>query len=152
MDKYKTSALGQSLKKVYRGELKVEDSVAMARKEIQAVFAPRQETPETDTDTGLYGDVVGSCPLCGKEVVKGRYGYGCLGYKEGCKFRVNGVICGRVIPISAARALLEKGRTQNLRGFISKNGKAFDAYLRLEEGRAVFAFENERRNSENESN
>ncbi|MBQ3083906.1 MAG: DNA topoisomerase III, partial [Clostridia bacterium] len=33
MDKYKTSMLGQALKKVYRGELQVADSVAIARDE-----------------------------------------------------------------------------------------------------------------------
>ncbi len=140
MDKYKTSALGQALKKVYRGELQVADSVAIARKEIEAVFAPRQETRQTDTETGLYGDHVGACPLCGQEVVKGRYGYGCRGYKDGCKFRISGMICGRVIPISAAKNLLAVGRSQVLEGFISKNGKPFDAYLKMKEGKAVFAF------------
>ncbi|MBQ3223943.1 MAG: DNA topoisomerase III, partial [Clostridia bacterium] len=32
-DKYKTSALGQALKKVFRGELKIEDSVGIAKEE-----------------------------------------------------------------------------------------------------------------------
>ena len=140
MDKYKTSALGQALKKVYRGELRVEDSVAIARGEIQKVFLPQAQTPETDTDTGLYGDEAGTCPLCGGKVVKGRYGYGCLSYKEGCKFRINGVICKRAIPISAARDLLATGKTVKLAGFTSKNGKPFDAALRMEDGRAVFDF------------
>ncbi|MBQ6823422.1 MAG: topoisomerase C-terminal repeat-containing protein [Clostridia bacterium] len=140
MDKYKTSALGQALKKVYRGEIQIADSVAIARGEIQKVFAPEAQTPETDTDTGLYGDEVGPCPLCGGKVVKGRYGYGCLSYKEGCKFRINGVICKRSIPISAARDLLTKGKTVKLVGFTSKKGTLFDASLKMEEGRAVFDF------------
>lgn len=140
MDKYKTSALGQALKKVYRGEIKVEDSVAIAKGEIQKVFAPQEQSPKNDTETGLYGDEVGTCPLCGGRVVKGRYGYGCLSYKEGCKFRINGVICKRTIPISAARELLAEGRTRLLAGFISKNGKPFEARLKMEDGRAVFDF------------
>ncbi len=140
MDKYKTSTLGQALKKVYRGEIKVEDSVSIAREEIQKVFTPKEQTPAEDTDTGLYGDEVGVCPLCGGKVVKGRYGYGCLSYKEGCKFRISGVICKRVIPISAARELLSEGRCRLLAGFISKNGKPFDAHLKMEDGRAVFDF------------
>ncbi|MBQ8894781.1 MAG: topoisomerase C-terminal repeat-containing protein [Clostridia bacterium] len=141
MDKYKTSALGQALKKVYRGEIRVGDSVAIAREEIQKVFKPLEQTPETDTDTGLYGDEVGTCPLCGGRVVKGRYGYGCLSYKEGCKFRISGVICKRVIPISAARDLLANGKTVKLAGFISKKGNPFEARLKMEEGRAVFDFQ-----------
>ncbi|MFA7382804.1 MAG: DNA topoisomerase 3 [Desulfurivibrionaceae bacterium] len=28
----------------------------------------------------------GSCPLCGREVVKGKRAYGCSGWKEGCEF------------------------------------------------------------------
>jgi len=30
--------------------------------------------------------VVGQCPRCGKPVIEGNFGYGCTGYKEGCKF------------------------------------------------------------------
>jgi DNA topoisomerase-3 len=29
---------------------------------------------------------IGSCPRCGKEVIKGKTAYGCSGWKEGCKF------------------------------------------------------------------
>jgi DNA topoisomerase-3 len=29
---------------------------------------------------------LGSCPLCGKEVMKGRTAYGCSGWKEGCAY------------------------------------------------------------------
>lgn len=140
MDKYKTSALGQALKKVYRGELRVEDSVAIARGEIEKVFHPAETAPEQDTDTGFYGDAVGTCPLCGGQVVKGRYGYGCLSYKEGCRFRISGVICRRAVPISVARELLAEGRSRKLAGFISKKGEPFEARLKLEDGRAVFDF------------
>ncbi|MBR2013410.1 MAG: topoisomerase C-terminal repeat-containing protein [Clostridia bacterium] len=140
MDKYKTSALGQALKKVFRGELKIDQSVGIAKEEIVAVFRKKEQSPEEDTETGLYGDEVGTCPLCGGKVVKGRYGYGCLSYKEGCKFRISGTICKRVIPIGAARELLQEGRCRKLAGFISKNGKPFEARLKLEEGRIAFDF------------
>jgi hypothetical protein len=90
---------------------------------------------------GFYGDEVGKCPLCGKEVIKGKYSYGCRGYKEGCTFRLNLSICKRVIPIHQARKLLAEGRTDLLHGFISpRTGNSFDARLRLEEGKAVFDF------------
>ncbi|MGE4490580.1 MAG: DNA topoisomerase 3 [Kiritimatiellales bacterium] len=29
---------------------------------------------------------IGSCPLCGKEIIRGRTAYGCSGWKEGCSF------------------------------------------------------------------
>lgn len=140
MDKYKTSVLGQALKKVYRGDITVSDSVKQACDEISSVFDRSEKALEVDTDTGFYGDLVGTCPLCGKDVIRGKYGYGCMGYKEGCKFRLGSFICKRPISISNARLLLETGRTSEIRGFTSKNGKLFNARLKLENGKAVFDF------------
>ena len=140
MDKYKTSTVGKALKSVFRGDMTLEESVSLAKREIAEVFEKKALPPETDTDNGFYGDKVGVCPICGKEVLKGRYGYGCMGYKEGCKFKISGTICKRVISLSNAKMLLESGKTSKIQGFISKNGKLFDAALKLEEGRAVFDF------------
>ena len=64
MDKYKTSELGQALKRVYRGESSIQSSVDLAKSEIQAVFdKSKNATVEKDTDIGLFGEVVGLCPL-----------------------------------------------------------------------------------------
>ena len=142
MDKYKTSELGQALKKVYRGTISVGDSVKLAEAEIAEVFSKQAgSTPENDNDTGFYGDVVGICPLCGKELKRQRTFYGCSGYKEGCKFSVNLAICKRVISISLLQKLLSDGKTDVLEGFVSpKTGKSFDAILKLENGRIAFEF------------
>ena len=140
MDKYKTSVMGQALKKVYRGVISVDDSVKLACDEIATVFERKNAPITLDTDTGFYGDLVGKCPVCGKNVVKGKYGYGCMGYKDGCKFRVGSFICKRVISISNARLLLETGKTAEIQGFVSKNGKSFNARLKIDGDRAVFDF------------
>lgn len=140
MDKYKTSELGQALKKVYRGDMTINDSVGLACNEISAVFEHKNESLELDTDTGFYGDYVGKCPVCGKDVVKGRYGYGCKGYKEGCKFRLNSFILKRPISISNARKILSEGVSSEIQGFTSKNGKLFNARLKLEGDKVVFDF------------
>lgn len=142
MDKYKTAEVGKALKKVYRGEFMIGDSIEIAKKEISEVFVKRTAPPETDTDDGFFGDVVGKCPLCGGDVIRTSFGYGCSGYKEnGCKFGVSNVICSRVISVSNMKKLLETGKTYKIDGFISKkSGKKFWAYLKLEKGRAVFDF------------
>ncbi len=140
MDKYKTSQLGQALKKVYRGDIAISDSISIACNEIAEVFSNKSYSPELDTDTGFYGDLVGKCPVCGKDVVKGRYGYGCLGYKDGCKFRINSFICKRTISISNARKILADGVSSEIQGFISKNGKPFNAKLKLDGDKVVFEF------------
>lgn len=138
MDKYKTGELGRALKKVYRGEIKVSDSVELAKREISEVFKKNTAAPERDTDTGFFGDVAGKCPICGKDVVRNRFGYGCKGYKEGCKFKIGGTICGRDISIANVRKLLETGKTYKIEGFVSKkSGKEFSASLKLDENKNV---------------
>ena len=141
MDKYKTSEMGKALKKVYKGKITVAESVALAEKEIDTIFHQPKEPPETDKDTGFFGDVVGKCPLCGKDVIRYKTGYSCSGYKEGCEFSVYGFICRRVISKVNMEMLLTSKRTSKIKGFISKSGKPFDAYLKLEDnGKVVFDF------------
>ena len=140
MDKYKTSVMGQALKKVYRGDITISDSVRQACDEISQVFERKSASVELDTDTGFYGNLIGKCPVCGKDVIRGKYGYGCMGYKEGCKFRFGSFICKRAISVSNARLLLETGRTAEIQGFTSKNGKSFNARLKIEGDKVVFDF------------
>lgn len=141
MDKFKTSQLGKALKQVFRGEIAVNDSVKLAEDEIRLVFERRSLPAEQDDYTGSFGDVVGACPLCGKEVVRGRYKYGCRGYKDGCEFGVSLNICNRNISVSNVKLLLETGQTSKICGFVSKRtGKSFDGVLKLMEGKAVFDF------------
>ena len=142
MDKFKTSEMGKALKSVFRGDMSIEQSIDMATDEISKYFSSPADVPiEDDTDMGFFGDYVGVCPLCGKEVKRGKFGYGCMGYKEGCTFKVNSFICGRVISKRNVSLMLESGSTSLIRGFVSrKSGKTFDAYLKLEDGKAVFDF------------
>ena len=136
MDKFKTSQLGQALKKVFRGEMSIFESVIMAQNEISEVF---KNNP--DEGTGFYGSKVGECPLCGQDVVRGVYNYGCLGYSKGCKFKINFKILGATITKKQAEKLLASGYTEKLK-FTSKSGKDFESKLKLEVGgQVVFDFE-----------
>lgn len=142
MDKYKTSELGKALKKVYHDEMSVSDSVKIACDEIAEVFNKKDVDISKDTDIGFYGDVVGKCPLCGNDVMKNRYNYGCSNYTE-CKFRVNFMICSRVISKSNVMKLLEEGTTSLIEGFVSKKGTLFNARLKLDsDGKVIFDFNN----------
>ena len=140
MDKYKTSELGKGLKSVFHNKMEIKDVVKLTEDEISDVFKKQDVKTEDDTDNGFYGDKVGVCPLCGKDVVKNRYGYGCTGYKDGCKFRINGVICKRVISKTNASLILKDGVSSKINGFISKNNKEFSAKLRLKDGNITFDF------------
>ncbi len=140
MDKYKTSEMGKALKKVFHNEISIDDSVKLAINEINEVFNKKELPLEKDIDNGFYGDYIGKCPLCGKDVIKNKFAYGCTGYKEGCKFKISGVICKRVISKNNAISLLNTGKTSKIEGFISKNGKPFTATLKLNNGNIEFDF------------
>ncbi len=141
MDKYKTSELGQALKKVYRGEISIDESVSQAVNEIRGVFGAPENSPESDKYFGFAGDEIGTCPLCGNTVVRGKYGYSCKGYKEGCKFSIPGILCKRVVTPDNAKKLLLDGKTDKIEGFISKAGKLFSAKLEMKNNKIVFLFE-----------
>lgn len=138
MDKYKTSELGKGLKQVYKGNIKVSDVVKLTEDEIKEVF----DSVNSDSDTGFYKDIIGTCPLCGKDVIKGKYNYGCTGYKEGCTFKISMNICKKVINKNIASEILKNKISPKIDGFISKNNKEFSAKLKLEEdGKLSFVFE-----------
>ncbi len=75
------------------------------------------------------------CPLCGGDIVKTPFGYGCARYDrnvEGsCKFSI-GKVAGKDLSESAVRELINTGKTGTIRGFKSKSGKKFDACLMLD--------------------
>ena len=142
MDKYKTSEMGKSLKRVFRGEIKADDSVKLAQQEIAEIFrSGGTSTVAEKIDTGSLGEIVGLCPKCGKNVIRGNAGYGCMGYKDGCEFRIGLAICKKTIPIMEIRRLLATGSTVKLSGFISKTGKTFRGKLVIKDGAVVFSFD-----------
>jgi len=65
----------------------------------------------------------------------------CVPAKEGAKpIRMGKLICQRTIPAEQALKIFRDGKTDLLPRFISKKGKPFAAYLKLEEGKVVFEF------------
>lgn len=136
MDKYKTSELGQALKKVYRGEMTIKQAVDLTQKNITEIFEEDKKHP-----SGFYGEKIGVCPLCGGDVIRGKYSYGCSNYKNGCAFKINLTILGASLGISEARELLENGATKKL-SFVSKSGKTFESKLKLDkkDGKIQFDF------------
>ncbi len=93
--------------------------------------------------TGGGKEVLGKCPLCGGDVVATPKGYGCSNWKEkGCKFIIWGTISEKKITPAVAKALLEKGEVEQMKGFKSRAGKEFSAGLRLtQEGKVEMVFQ-----------
>ena len=75
------------------------------------------------------------CPMCGGQIQKTSFGYGCMNYDQqdpqSCRFAI-GTLAGRDLTEAQVKALLTNGRTETIRGFKSKTGKKFDACVALE--------------------
>lgn len=85
---------------------------------------------------------VAPCPSCKKGQIVTRKGfYGCSAYKEGCKQTFPGIFLKKKITPAQVKLLCTKGKTNLIKGFTSKNGKKFDAALKLEDSKIVFEFE-----------
>ncbi|PYK36477.1 MAG: DNA topoisomerase III [Verrucomicrobia bacterium] len=86
---------------------------------------------------------VGTCPKCGGKIFETENSYICersQADRRPCKFKLSKTILGRDIPTEQAQKLLATGRTDLLDNFISKRGRPFSAYLKLENGKVGFEF------------
>ena len=84
--------------------------------------------------------LMGQCPRCGSDIIEGDKGFGCTSWKTGCKFVVWKTLSHRKIPQEMVRVLLKEGITPFIQKFQNKQGKRFDARLKLEEGEVKFDF------------
>lgn len=89
------------------------------------------------------------CPFCGKKIHAFDWGYGCSGYKEGCKFHLSKTLAGKNITENHVIMLCQNGRTNLIKGFKSKVGNDFDAYLSADKTKkeVVFQFPDKKDNS-----
>lgn len=86
-------------------------------------------------------EVVGKCPKCGSPVVKNKKGWGCSNWWNGCQFQIWGEICGKKLTQAIVKQLLTRRKTNLVKGFVSKNGKKFNAVLELDDtGKLNFKF------------
>ncbi|HBP4890431.1 TPA: type IA DNA topoisomerase [Pseudomonas aeruginosa] len=77
------------------------------------------------------------CPMCGGELARTAKVVGC----KGCEFRLWPSIAGKALATSHLESLLGKGKTGLIKGFKNKEGKVFDAALRLDaQGKVQFEF------------
>ena len=102
---------------------------------------PKTTAPKVDF-TGKQS--VGTCPKCGGKIFETETSYICersQADRTPCKFKLSKTILGRDISKEQAQKLLTMGKTDLLEGFISKRGRPFSAYLKLEDdGKVGFEF------------
>jgi len=85
--------------------------------------------------------VITSCPICKTGTIHDTGSAYQCNNTGACKFRMGKNICQRDIPPEQVIKIAETGKTDLLPRFISKKGKPFSAYLKLENGKVGFEFE-----------
>lgn len=97
----------------------------------------------TSVLSGTSSSLEIKCPICGQPLKKMKWGWGCSGYKTGCKFSVSQVIAKKKLTDLQVKKLVNEGKTSSIAGFVSKAGKKFSAKLYLDENQKVqFEFAN----------
>ena len=94
-------------------------------------------------DTSRH-ESIGLCPVCKEgQVYDLENAYVCeraATAPRKCTFRVSKTILQRPIPKEQAQKLMSTGKTDLLPRFISKRGRPFSAYLKLDDGKVGFEF------------
>jgi len=87
---------------------------------------------------------LGKCPACGGTVYDAGMNYICekaTGPDKTCKFRTGKIILQQTIEPVQVKKLLNEGKTDLLKGFVSKkNNRKFEAFLVLKDGGTAFEF------------
>ena len=96
------------------------------------------------TENPLINEIEGiNCPECNGKIKITKFGYCCENYKKdtGCTFAVSGEICGKKVSPEDIKKIIKNGKTELIKGFKSKNGKEFEAYLAYKDKKVAFEFE-----------
>ena len=125
------------LKQIGKGERKQKSFLEGIDKFVDKMM---NEIPTRITSSNLSESIakketeshIGLCPSCqkGKIIDKGKF-YGCSDYAGGCKQTLSKKILEKSITETQMKKLLNKGKTDVIKGF--KGKKPFDSYLTLEE-------------------
>jgi DNA topoisomerase III len=89
-------------------------------------------------------EALGLCPICQKgQIYVLDRAYACenaIASPKTCSFRISKHILHREIPKEQVQKLIAAGKTDLLHKFISKKGRPFSAYLKLDNGKVGFEF------------
>lgn len=135
-----TGRLEKTLSDIEKGKFKKEDflnliydftrsSVEKIKNDSSMLHKFKVERPE-----GV--EEIGKCPVCGNSIIEGEKGYGCVNWKNGCKYTIwkNDKFIeslGKKVTKEMVQLLLKNGKV-GFRNLKSKKGTLFSAYLRYE--------------------
>lgn len=95
----------------------------------------------TPAASGPGKNDIAICPTCKEGAIIALKGfYGCTAYRTGCKQTFPGVFLKKKITPTQVKLLCTEGKTNVIKGFVSKAEKKFDAKLTLVDGNLKFEF------------
>ena len=135
-----TASWEKGLSQVERGEISASRYRAImedfVRKSVDRIKASASVSLPDKVEAAL----IGKCPRCGRDVIEGRKGFGCIGYRDKenpCSFTIwksNAILATGHKTISAAMARkLLKGESITFSGLVSKAGKPYAAAFTLKD-------------------
>lgn len=132
-----TGRLEKTLSDIERGKVKKEDFLDLIKNfTIEGVNAIKNDDSmakhfKVEAPEGV--EVLGMCPNCGNPVIEGERGFGCVNWKNGCKYTIwkndkyiNSF--GKQVTPQMVKLLLANGKV-GFRNLKSKKGNTFAAYF-----------------------
>ncbi|WP_300257112.1 type IA DNA topoisomerase [Clostridium sp.] len=132
-----TGRLEKTLSDIERGKVKKEDFLNLIKNfTIDGVNAIKNDDSmakhfKLEAPEGV--EVLGKCPNCGNPVIEGERGFGCVNWKNGCKYTIwknDKYIAsfGKQVTSQMVKLLLANGKV-GFRNLKSKKGNTFAAYF-----------------------
>lgn len=140
-----TARLEYQLKQVADGKVSIAEYYNRLSDYVKSTVAQifsLQSAITASTHKGL-----GTCPLCKKgQIVEYPKSYGCTEFKNGCKYTIWKEVAHKKLTPKNVEDLLQKGKTSLIKGFKSKTGSDFEAYLVLDKELKIgFEFNNKKK-------
>lgn len=135
-----TGKLEKTLSDIEKGIFKKEEFMSMIKDfTINAVFKIKNDISmlknfKVETPEGTL--VVGKCPICHNDVIENERNFGCVNWKNGCKYTIwkeDKFITskGKVVSKEMVELLLKNGKV-GFRNIKSKKGTIYSAYFKYE--------------------
>ena len=137
--KEKTVEISKDLKAIYNNKNNINNILEKVKEEVKQGINKKAEITE------FKKVAIGKCPICKKDMLENSKSYYCEDW-ENCGFSIWKQICGKKLSGTIIKELLEKGKTKEIKGFKSKQGKTFSASLIIEGNKVKLNFENRKRN------
>lgn len=136
-----TAELETKLSQVEDGSLSFDCFMEEVYKQVDEIIKCAKNAPQKR----ILNSEMGKCPVCGHPIKETKISYRCSAPE--CGLVIWKKIAGKTLAASQIEDLIKTGKTKVIKGFKPKDGKSFDAKLKLEKddkGRFSVVFDNEK--------